>query len=294
MKRTQNSTQSKAGALSKLLGISLIAGVLSANTLYAKVLATVDGTQITEETFEEIKAQDPNFDFNKLNKDQQKELVNQAIDNIIIAKEAQRAKIDTTPEFTQAFNKITKNIKDRLLVQAWAQTEIRNIASKVNVTEQDARAYYDSHKADFNKPNVHARHIVVKTESEAKKIIDELNKTPKGNIEKVFIDLANKRTIDPGNKQAQNGGDLGMFEREQMVEPFSNAAFSMSEGTFSKTPVKTDYGYHVIYVISKANEYPFDKIKQPLMNMLGEQKVNQEMKQKVDSLRAKANVKLSI
>lgn len=271
----------------------ITACALGATALEAKVLATVDGEQITEEVFDEIRAQNPGFDFAKLTKEQQKELLDQAINNVLIAKEAKRAKLDTTPEFTKAFEKITQNIKDRLLVQAWAQKQFQEIASKGGASEQDARAYYDSHKADFSKPNVHARHIVVKTEAEAKKIIDELNKTPKNKAESKFIELANKQTVDPGNKQAQNGGDLGVFSREQMVKPFSDAAFSMSEGTYSKAPVKTEFGYHVIYVISKADKLEFDAIKQPIIGMLNEQRVAEAMKRKVDDLRAKAKVQIT-
>lgn len=279
---------------SKFFVLIVSALVFSISIVSAKVLATVDGVQITESVFDELKAQNPGFDFNKLPKKDQQDLLNQAIDNILISKEAQKNKLDTTPEFTQTFNKITQSIKDRLLVQIWVQQEARNIASKTQVTEQEALKYYNDHKSDFSQPNVHARHIVVKTESEAKKIIDELNRVPKSKIEEKFIEIANKQTMDPGNKQAQNGGDLGSFTKEQMVKPFSDAAFGMNVGAFSKAPVKTEFGYHVIYVVDKANEYSFDKIKPALMNMLGEQKVGQELKKKVDGFRSKANVKITL
>ncbi len=279
---------------SKFFVLIVSALVFSIGIVSAKVLATVDGVQITESVFDELKAQNPGFDFNKLPKKDQQDLLNQAIDNILISKEAQKNKLDTTPEFTQTFNKITQSIKDRLLVQIWVQQEARNIASKTQVTEQEALKYYNDHKSDFSQPNVHARHIVVKTESEAKKIIDELNRVPKSKIEEKFIEIANKQTMDPGNKQAQNGGDLGSFTKEQMVKPFSDAAFGMNVGAFSKAPVKTEFGYHVIYVVDKANEYSFDKIKPALMNMLGEQKVGQELKKKVDGFRSKANVKITL
>lgn len=282
----------KANMKASLLSIIAVCA-LGGSALEAKVLATVDGEQITEAVFDEIRAQNPGFDFDKLTKEQQKELLTQAINNVLIAKEAKRVKLDSTPEFTQAFDKITQNIKDRLLVQAWAQKQVQEIASQGGASEQDARAYYDSHKAEFSKPNVHARHIVVKTEAEAKKIIDELNKTPKNKAESKFIELANKQTIDPGNKQAQNGGDLGAFEREHMVKPFSDAAFSMSPGSYSKAPVKTEFGYHVIYLIAKADKYEFDNIKQPLINMLNEKKVADTMKSKVDELRAKAKIQIA-
>ena len=279
---------------SKFFVLIVSALVFSIGIVSAKVLATVDGVQITESVFDELKAQNPGFDFNKLPKKDQQDLLNQAIDNILISKEAQKNKLDTTPEFTQTFNKITQSIKDRLLVQIWVQQEARNIASKTQVTEQEALKYYNDHKSDFWQTNVHASHILVKTESEAKKIIDELNRVPKSKIEEKFIEIANKQTMDPGNKQAQNGGDLGSFTKEQMVKPFSDAAFGMNVGAFSKAPVKTEFGYHVIYVVDKANEYSFDKIKPALMNMLGEQKVGQELKKKVDGFRSKANVKITL
>ncbi|MFG5109143.1 peptidylprolyl isomerase, partial [Campylobacter lari] len=62
-----------------------------------------------------------------------------------------------------------------------------------------------------------ARHILVKTKEEAEKIIADLNKAPKSKIEQRFSELANKNTIDPGGQKAQNGGDLGIFQRNQMV-----------------------------------------------------------------------------
>ena len=283
-----------AKVAAKVASVAVALGLSLANIAVAKVLATVDGVQITEADFDEIKAQNPSFEFSKLTKEQKQELVNQAVNNVLIAKEAQKSSLDKSAEFTQAYNKITKRIKDNLLVNIWAQKEVQNIASKVTVSDQEAKAFFDSNSAQFSKPNVHARHIIVKTESEAKKVIDELNKTPKNKVEQKFIEIANKQTIDPGNKQAQNGGDLGSFSKDQMVKPFSDAAFAMSAGNYSKSPVKTDFGYHIIYVIDKADKYDFEKIKEGIKQMITEQKVSEEMQKKVDSLRAKAKVQLSL
>lgn len=296
MAKRTNANSAKVAT--KVASVAVALGLSLANLAVAKVLATVDGVQITEADFDEIKAQNPSFEFSKLTKEQKQELVNQAVNNVLIAKEAQKSSLDKSAEFTQAYNKITKRIKDNLLVNIWAQKEVQNIASKVTVSDQEAKAFFDSNSAQFSKPNVHARHIIVKTESEAKKVIDELNKTPKNKVEQKFIEIANKQTIDPGNKQAQNGGDLGNFSKDQskdqMVKPFSDAAFAMSAGNYSKTPVKTDFGYHIIYVIDKADKYDFEKIKEAIKQMITEQKVSEEMQKKVDSLRAKAKVQLSL
>jgi len=275
-----------------------LAGFLGAGTIFsvtnAKVLATVNGAQITEADFEEIKAQNPDFDFDKLSKEEKTNLVDQVINNRLIAKEALNKKIDQDAEFKQAYENITKSIKERLLVQIWAQKNAKEIAGATKITEQDARVYFDKNTARFSKPNIQARHIVVKTEAEAKKVIDELNKTPKSKVEAKFIELADKQSIDPGNKQTKNGGYLGVIERGVLVKPFEDAAFAMNAGSYSKTPVKTDFGYHVIYVISKADRYDFDQIKAGLMNELGNQKVGEEIQKRVDDLRKKANIKLSI
>lgn len=289
---THTAFRAKAKLASVLMASFL--GFGGVNFAFAKVLATVDGVQITDADFDEIKAQNPNFEFDKLTKEQKQELVNSAVISVLIAKEAQKNKLDSTPEFTQTYNKITKNIKDRLLVDIWQQKEAQNIASKITVTDQEAKAFFDKNSAQFSKPNVTARHILVKTESEAKKVIDELNKTPKNKVEQKFSEIANKQSIDAGNKQVQNGGLIGSLTKEQMVKPFSDAAFAMSVGNYSKSPVKTDFGYHIIYVIDKADKYDFDKIKEGLKQEIGQQKLIEEMQKKVDSLRAKAKVQISL
>ena len=92
---------------------------------------------------------------------------------------------------------------------------------------------------------VHARHILVKTEAEAKSIIDQLNKGAD------FAALAKKYSTDPA---AASGGDLGYFSRDDMVPAFSAAAFALKPGQYTKTPVKTQFGWHVIKVVDRRVE----------------------------------------
>src|SRR5208282_6237516 len=86
---------------------------------------------------------------------------------------------------------------------------------------------------------VHARHILLATEAEAKSVIAELDKGAD------FAVLAKKYSTDPA---AQSGGDLGFFGHDDMVKEFGDAAFALSPGQYSKTPVKTEFGWHVIKV----------------------------------------------
>jgi peptidyl-prolyl cis-trans isomerase C len=84
---------------------------------------------------------------------------------------------------------------------------------------------------------VQARHILVKTEAQAKSIIEQLNHGAS------FAKLAQKDSIDPG---AANGGELGWFAQTQMVPAFANAAFALKPGQYTKTPVQSQFGWHVI------------------------------------------------
>jgi peptidyl-prolyl cis-trans isomerase C len=85
-----------------------------------------------------------------------------------------------------------------------------------------------------------ARHILVKTEAEAEEIIEQLQAGAD------FATLAESRSID--RQSAEQGGDLNWFNRNEMIPEFSDAAFALKPGEFSQTPVKSQYGYHIIKV----------------------------------------------
>ncbi|MEX2614571.1 MAG: peptidylprolyl isomerase [Alphaproteobacteria bacterium] len=109
---------------------------------------------------------------------------------------------------------------------------------------------------------VHARHILLKTETDATNVIGHLA------AGKDFEDAAKEFSTGPS---APNGGDLGFFKREDMVKPFADAAFAMKAGEISKAPVKTRFGYHVIQVVERrTNEPPsFEEMKPQLMQRAG-------------------------
>ena len=106
------------------------------------------------------------------------------------------------------------------------------------VSDAEIQAAYDKAKAEAVEPEYRARHILVKTEAEAKKIIADLGKKAK------FEDLAKKQSQDPGS--AKNGGALDWADRRAFVPEFSNALAGLKKGETTRTPVKTQFGYHVI------------------------------------------------
>jgi peptidyl-prolyl cis-trans isomerase C len=117
------------------------------------------------------------------------------------------------------------------------------------VTDDAIKTVYDADlKAHPPQPEIKARHILVKTEEEAKAIIDQL----KGGAD--FAALAKAKSIDTAS--GKDGGELGWFSRDTMVKEFSDAAFQMQRGDISKTPVKTQFGYHVIQIEDSRMQIP--------------------------------------
>ncbi len=124
-----------------------------------------------------------------------------------------------------------------------------------------------------------ARHILVKTEAEAKKIIAELG--DKGD----FAAAAKKHSTGP---PGANGGDLGFFSDGMMVPEFSKAAFALKTGEFTKAPVKTQFGWHIIKLEErrKAEAAPFNEVAPKLRQELG----RKAYEKVVGDLRAKAKI----
>lgn len=255
----------------------------------AKTYATIDGKAITDQDFEIFKQVNPNFSFNKLSAQEQDMLINQLIDRQLILKAAKQEKLDTSKEYTDVLNAIKENI----LVDLWTKKQADTIQVPT-MTDAQLRKIYQENEGLFINQEGKARHILVKTESEAKAIIDDLNKT-KGKVETRFIELANQKSIDPASQQQKNGGDLGVFQRAQMHPDFSKATFDLKPGTYTKTPVATPFGYHVIYLERKTEPkiVPYSEAKKTIENEIKMQNIQGAMARKVQELRQKAKIQIT-
>lgn len=203
-------------------------------------------------------------------------LVEELVQRELLVQDAVQKQLDKTPEFVAQL----ESAKTALLTQATLQNFI-----KANpVTDAEIKAEYDSKVAAEKGIEFKARHILVKTEDEAKKLIAELDKGGD------FAKLANKHSLDA--KESQNGGDLGWFSGAQMVAPFSEAVAALEKGKYSKTPVKTQFGFHVILKEdSRALTPPaLEAVKEQLMPFLQRKKV-QTM---IETLRKQAKVEILI
>ena len=167
------------------------------------------------------------------------------IDMKIVAKAAEDKKVENNDEFKRrlAF------ARNRLLMDSLLATE----GKAATTDEAMKKVYDDAAKQITGEQEVHARHILVETEDEAKAVEDELKKGAD------FAELAKKKSKDPG---AADGGDLGFFTKDQMVPEFSAVAFALEPGKISD-PVKSQFGWHIIKVEEKRNRKApdFDQVK---------------------------------
>lgn len=160
------------------------------------------------------------------------------IDMKVMAKAAREQQMDQS----EIFKRRITYLEDRALRRAYFAEKI-----STSVTPEAIQAAYDGMVKGFKpEDQVRARHILVNTEDEAKAIKAELD------AGSVFEDLAKAKSIDTG---AANGGDLGFFQRGQMVPPFEQAAFSLEVGKISD-PVQSQFGWHLIKVEEKRQSAP--------------------------------------
>lgn len=156
----------------------------------------------------------------------------------------------------------------------------------ITTTGKDPQKYYDENKEEFyQNEQIKARNIVVKTADEAKTVIARLNKGED------FAKLAVELSIDPTAQQ--NQGDIGYFDKDAgLVEEFKTAAFKLKVGEYTKTPVQSEFGFHIIKVEDKkpARQRPFADVKAELLERFLMEDKNEKFSTYVDELMAKAKI----
>jgi len=265
-----------------LLSGALALTLLTASTLSAKTYATVNGNKIEDGDIAAILSVVPGATFDKLGKDQQKKVIEQAIEKRLLADVAAASGVEKDKIYQDTLAKMKKD----LALEIWMKKQF----DAQKVSEAEMKAFYDKNAKMFKQPaQVKAKHILVKTEAEAKKLIATLNKAK--NKKESFVKLAKEKSTGPSGP---NGGELGWFDASKMVKPFADAAFALKKGSYTKKPVKTQFGYHVILVEDKkeAANVPFKEAKKNIEQSLKVQKFQKHMKEVSKGLKAKADIKL--
>ena len=189
-------------------------------------------------------------------------LVDQMVSQMLITEEAKKEKLDQDP----ALKDKVARYQERLVQQAWLQREVEKASN-----EDQLKARYEQYvKENPAKEEVSARHILVDNEEDAKAIIKELDKGAD------FATLAKERSKDPA---AATGGDLGFFSRDEMVPEFADAAFKLKVGEYTKEPVKTQFGWHVIKVEDRRTGKPptFEESREQLADDMAREVINQKV-----------------
>ncbi len=257
----------------------------------AQTLVTVDGVAITQSDVDSALMNATQGRFNQVPVEKQAEFRRQVLEQLIakelVFKDAKKTGVLDSKEFKVEYEKVKKRVKKELAVQVWQKREL----DKVKVSNKELKNYYDKNKEEFNeKESVHARHILVKTEDEAKAIIKGLKSLKGEALKSKFIELAKTKSTGPS---APKGGNLGFFSQGQMVPAFNDKAFKMKVGTITKKPVKTQFGFHVIFVEAKKAKklLAFTEVKSFIEQRLKMEKFKSAMKIKMQKLGKKAIVK---
>lgn len=261
----------RAGIALGLLALAAAPGLAQED----KVVATIGGKPVTEADIA-LAVSDLDEQFARLPEEQRRAAALSAIIEIrVMADEAAAKGIDKDP----AFQRRMAFLQQRALHAALIDTEIAE-----KITEEEVRARYDQQIAATPPVNeVKARHILVKTKEEAEAIIKRLD------AGESFEDIAKEVSTDPGS--GTNGGDLGWFGPGQMVPEFEQAAFALEVGAYSKEPVQSQFGFHIIKVEDKRQQQPpaFEQVKEQFRSMI----LREKYFALVEALRAKAAVEIS-
>ncbi len=203
------------------------------------VVATVNGQPVTQAEID-LALADLGQQFAGLPAEQQRAAALSALIEIrLFAAQAEEKGLDDAETFRQRM----ELLRQRALHSAYIETEIA-----AQVTDEAMRQRYETEIAGVEpEQEVRARHIIVETEEEAQAIIEELDAGGD------FEEIAKERSKDGA---AAQGGDLGYFGKGQMVPQFEEAAFAMEVGEYSKEPVQTQFGWHVIKLEDKRDSEP--------------------------------------
>lgn len=259
--------------ISTVIAVALLSQ--TAFALDADTVASVNGVNITQKQYQEhmkqrSAAQNQQGQQAPVNRQM---VLDELINREVLLQEAKKLKLDKDKAVVAQL----ANLKNNVLIQ----TLISRSPAAKPVADKELKEVYDQQIGQADPTEYHARHILLKDEAAAKKIIEKLNDGAN------FEELAKSESTGPTGK---DGGDLGWFSAAQMVPEFSTATAAMKKGTHSQTPVKTQFGWHVIKLEdSRKRELPkFEDVKNQITPMIQ----NKRLQEYVLKLRSNAKIEI--
>ncbi|ASJ75321.1 peptidylprolyl isomerase [Granulosicoccus antarcticus] len=199
-------------------------------------------------------------------------IIEELINLEVLAQEAEKLSLDETAEISAALQ--------LQYTQIMANAYLAKKGSEMIFSEEELQAEYKAQSTGLDRAEYRASHILLETQEDAQRVIDELA------AGKTFEELAQAESIDPAG---ESGGDLGWFQANTMVPEFTAAVAEMEVGDTSKTPVESEFGFHVIKLVDQREAAlpDFDSVKTGLKNLA----VRKALATHVEELRAASDIK---
>jgi peptidyl-prolyl cis-trans isomerase C len=210
--------------------------------------------------------------------DRKRQFVENMVLNDLLYAEGQKQGFDKDDDIDRQVNELRR----RLVVQR----VVREFQKPPEITDDDAKKYYDDNPNLYSTTQIRASHILVKDEATANEIHDQLKSDPSK-----FADIAKEKSTD--KTSGAKGGDLGMFGQGRMVPEFERVAFALKVGELSDV-VKTQYGYHIILISDRkeGERRPFDQVKEQIKATLRNKAIQEQQDKRYADLKSAANVKI--
>lgn len=269
--------------MKKILALLLL---INFTLLSAKTLVTVNGHPITDSLLSE--------GYNQLDETQKSNLIEQLIKEEVLYAELLKTAVVNSPQFQEAFNQQKglveqqygkqlnaeqlRSIKGSIAVSLYQQKAFQNVVLQAN----ESKTFYDTNPEKFTFPNsIEIANIIVQDEAEAKKILKSLQGSQ--NLDEDFVKTANAH---------QQHGYMGWFGRDNMPENLFDKAYKYKVKRLLNAPVKTKHGYNVVYLLNKkaAGKLSFQEARPKIEQMLKQQRVMQQLIDKVNNLYANAEI----
>lgn len=243
--------------------------LITGDTSSPDVLAVINGQPLTTSD-RSLHQQQRASEGRQLGND---EMLHQLVNLELLRQEAERQGIDKRPEIAAELRRQRTALVANVLMQ--------EVVAGFEITEDEMRQEYERQIEQMDLSEYKARHILVEKEDDAQKVVKMLDTGAD------FAELAREKSTGP---TASQGGDLGWFRAETMVPAFADAVRLMKTGSYSQTPVKTRFGWHVIQLegTRPMAPPPFEQSKVQMRQLV----INNRLNQYVDDLRGSANIEL--
>jgi len=244
---------------------------------------TVNGTDITQLDID-MTMGPSGIEFTSLKPDMKKKVLDMVVERKLLTQAAAKTDISNSKEYKSQLEELKKG----LLLDTWMKKKMKEI--KKGLSQSKLEEYYKKNIKKYKTPvKLKASHILLKDEANATAIIKALENAK--DLKAEFSKLAKEKSTGPSGP---NGGDLGWFELNRMVPAFSAAANKLKKGEFTKAPVKTQFGYHVIYLDDRkdATTQKFEEVEPSIKDELSGEEFASKIKEMTDTLKKSAKIEL--